>query len=458
MSISLGRQRHYFKNCNPSEPLTQINDPRYVDFDSQRDLRGADGSCIDELFRTIMLGEAPELDPTDTPAPVSQIFTGFPGAGKTTELHRLKARLENDPDEPSHVVFLNAEDFINRHTPPSITDMLRVLAYFMDREATRAEGKDPDKAPGYLNRLWTWLQSDAELKTIGFDAYGPKLMFEIRNNPTFRQKAEALLQLRFQEFAEEAHNIIEDAIVRLRAASGQDRVVLIVDGLEKFSAVVPEQQSEMEASIESVFSNHARWLRLPCHTVYTCPLWLRFRTVNMGTAYNSPIKTLPMIKVRDRAGQPHSPGYQKLTELLMHRLQPPDAEPNTDAGLIEVFGEGYQRALDPMIEASGGYPRDLLRMVRDAITLTSSYPIDLKTIQRVIDRVAEEYKMITLRSNEEVLHHIATTHTLPTGSDRLAAASRCFEEWQVLTYRNGEEWYDLHPLVRRYLASKLEAP
>ena len=31
----------------------------------------------------------------------------------------------------------------------------------------------------------------------------------------------------------------------------------------------------MEASVESLFVQHSRLLRLPCHVIYTFPIWLR---------------------------------------------------------------------------------------------------------------------------------------------------------------------------------------
>ena len=42
------------------------------------------------------------------------------------------------------------------------------------------------------------------------------------------------------------------------------------------------------------------------------------------------------------------------------------------------------------------------------------------------------------------------THALPQqDAEQVAAFGRLLERWLVLAYRNGDEWYDLHPLVRR---------
>ncbi len=431
MKIALDKLRRHISNCDPDAPLKDRNDTRYVAFDEGHGVRGDDGSVVEILERTILL--------SDSSRPTCQLFTGFPGAGKTTELFRLQRALEGTPMEKTRVLFVDAEQYFDRYSPPTISDMLRVLAFHFDNEALRAEDRDPEKSHGYLHRLWQWLQSDVDLKRIGFDAYGQKLMFEIRNNPSFRQRARAALDLRFQEFAREAQNVIDDAIQRIRQALGVERIVLIVDGLEKFTSLNPGDRPAMEASIEAVFVTHAELLRLPCHTIYTFPLWLRFRTGDLGARFDSPPLTLPMVKVRDRAGTDSLPGIDKLAEMIERRI----------LGIEEVFGSDWRTRLLPIIKASGGYPRDLLRMVRETMRRAREFPVDAATVERVIDLLAEEYKMVTLLADLDVIAHIGRTNALPSGAEQVRAASWLFERWLVLTWRNGEEWYDLHPLVRR---------
>ena len=442
--------RRFISSCDPQKPLTSPSDSRYVELGAG--VRGSSRSCVEELRRVIMFQEET--------SPSTQLFMGFSGSGKTTELHRLKHMLENDPDEPCCVVLLNALDYIDRYTPPNITDLLRVLAYVMESEALRWEGADPDANPTYPERLWRWLQSDVELKQIGFDAYGQKLMLELRNNTTFRERAQQQLNLRFQAFASEARGVIDDAILRLRRASGHQRVVLLVDSLEKFTGLTPDDQDEIEACVERMFTSHAQWLKQACHTVYTCPLWMRFRSVDLGRIFDAPVQTLPMIKIRNRDGSIHEPGFDKMLSMVVRRLQLPRHKTD-DEGAAQIFGD-YQTTLRPMIAASGGYPRDLIRMVRDSVQRADGFPVSNAFLEdQVIDVLAQEYKDVTLRTTRNdraVMRHIAHTHELPQGPDALSSAGQLFGQWLALTYRNGREWYDLHPLVQRHLNLDPEPP
>jgi hypothetical protein len=433
MSISVKILRGLIASLDPQPPLRE-NDERYVELDDGARVRGEERSCLDALKRTILLSE-----PTGR---TCQLFSGSPGSGKTTELLRLKRALTEDSEDPSYVIYIDAEKYLDRHTPITVTDMLRVLAYCFDREAATATGKDPDRELGYLSRLWKWLESDIELNKIGFDAYGAKLMFEIKENTSFRDKVESALKLRFQRFAEEAHGVIRDAVLTIRKAMGRARVVVILDGLEKSQALTAEKDVALKTSFEQLFSDHYAWLNIPCHAVYTYPLWLRHR-VNLGGAY-SRITTLPMVKIADEAGARHEPGVQKLCELIRRRVERGAAGVRAE----EVFGADLGRALEPAICAAGGYPRDLLRIVRDAIWEADEFPVTSRAFERAIAGVRRQYEDILLLANIELLVKIGREHRLQPGYEHLKDAAWLFGRGLLLTYHNGREWYGLHPLVR----------
>jgi hypothetical protein len=430
MPITLEELRSFVRLCDPQRPL-EANDPLYVPFDEGEPTRGSThASCISALFRFIHLKDE-----------TCQLFTGFPGTGKTTELRRLKAMLSASRDLPTFAVYIDFEEYLDRYTPVTITDVLRIIAYCLDREATIAEGADPDAKPGYLRRLFDFLsQADIRLEHIGFHAYGTNLMLELKNNPSFRKKAEETLSARFQQFAAEATQTMTEAIVRLRNAPGThaQRVVVIADGLEKFTPLREEERGKMEASVESVFVQHARLLRLPCHVIYTFPLWLRFQVAELGSLYDSQPLILPMVKIADRSGAAYEPGIEKLRELVARRVD-----------VARIFGD-KQGKLTDLVLMSGGYPRDLLRMVREVLVRNDHFPVGAAAVERVIADLAQEYAFVVRGTHLPMLRELSATHELPQGdSQEVAAFGRLLEKWLVLAYRNGDEWYDLHPLVRR---------
>jgi hypothetical protein len=428
--------RRYYKSCDPFLPLP-AGHPAYVPLDEGEPVRGQ-RTCIDVLYQTITIADIS-----------CQLFTGFPGTGKTTELRRLEHRLNHAKDLPTAAIYVDFEEYIDRYTPISVTDVLRIIAYVMDREATIAEGRDPDKEAGYLGRLFEYLsQADMQLKELGFEAYGASLMLEIKNNPTFRRRAEAALQGRFQHFASEARDEVAQAVVRLRKAKGTlaERVVVIADGLEKLTPMREEDRPAMEASVEALFLAHRDLLHLSCHVIYTFPLWLRFRNAHLGAGYGGEPLVLPMVKVREPDGSPYAPGVGKMLEMVRRRID----------NLPGIFGPDLAVTLRPLIEASGGFPRDLLRMVRTVLQSTEGFPIQAASAERVIGDLGRAYADTILGTYADVLARVAETHELPAEtSEELSLFGYLFERWLILAYRNGQEWYDLRPLVRR--ASKVRA-
>lgn len=104
----------FFKACNPSKTLDSANpeDRRYyIDFAT---VRG--GRVVDGLERAIV-----RLSPDE---PTCQLFTGHIGCGKSTELFRLKARLEQ---QGFHVVYFESSRDLDM-ADVSISDILLAIA------------------------------------------------------------------------------------------------------------------------------------------------------------------------------------------------------------------------------------------------------------------------------------------------------------------------------------------
>lgn len=428
MSVPLEVLRRWVRNCDPARPCAP-DDPFYVALDEGDPVRGAPGrSPVDELQHV--------LDLSDPLGESGQLFTSFPGSGKTTEFRRLARRLESDPAVPTRVVFVDFEEYLNHYTPVSVTDVLRVLAWSLDRAAILAEGGDPDRGPSYLTRLAELLGSEVKLASVGWDQ-GASILFELRDNPSFRQKVEAALAQRFQAFARDAQKAMTAAVARLRAATSAERIVVLCDGLEKISPMNEDQRPELEASAETLFLQNARYLQPPCHVIYTYPFWLSLQTVGLGALYQREPVLLPMVKIAEPDGRDYAPGLAKLTEVVARRVDVPRA-----------FGT-VERLL-PLVRASGGYPRGLVQLVRETLIQARSFPVPPEDVEAVLDRFAEDYTNVIRSTDVELLATVARTHAVPHGDDaEVAHFGRLLTRWLVLAYRDGHRWYDVHPLARR---------
>ncbi len=427
VQVTREQKRAWLAACKPDEPLP-AGDARYVAFD-QAGVRGtASRPCLEELVEGL-LDESPQGES-------KRLLTGPPGTGKTTELRRLIPRLEAD-EVPTRVLYVDAEAWIDPFEPLDVTDILRLGAFALDREATIAEGKDPDKIPGYGARFLNFLKStNVDVKEIKVEA-GVGVMAELRASPDFHKRVQAGLAQRFQAFATEARRDMDESVARIRAASKAERIVVLVDSLEKLTAINTGKRREMEEAVEAVFTQHARWLSLPCHVVYSIPLWLRFRASLGAHFYSEPVM-VPMVKIAEPGGgAPYEPGVALLRDLVARRIDK-----------RAVFGED-SAVLDDLIQASGGYPKDLLRLLRGVITRSPMFPVPRAAAEETITRMLEDYELAAARVPSESLLRYARSHDAPSEPEELEGFGELVRSMLVLAYRNGSTWFDVHPILRR---------
>jgi hypothetical protein len=146
-----------------------------------------------------------------------------------------------------------------------------------------------------------------------------------------------------------------------------------------------------------------------------------------------------MVKIADSNGAPCRSGIDKLKELVGKRID-----------LGKVFGAAPEEAVEQLVKASGGYPRDLIRLAREVLLRAQDFPVDKGLVDRIVDNLAESYALVVRASDLNLLCEVARSHQPPPGDvATMAAFGRLVERWLVLAYRNGREWYDLHPMVAR---------
>jgi hypothetical protein len=89
-------------------------------------------------------------------------------------------------------------------------------------------------------------------------------------------------------------------------------------------------------------------------------------------------------------------------------------------------------------------------MAREVLVRGETFPVSPKVVSRVIDDLAREYAVVVRGTYVPMLARVAESHAMPQAdAAEVAAFGRLLEKWLVLAYRDEEEWYDLHPLVKR---------
>jgi hypothetical protein len=386
-----------------------------------------------------------------------QLFSGFRGSGKTTELFRLKDRLEK---QGYLVLYANALNYVNPSEPIDISDFLIVLGGAFN-DALFAEPvfvNEPIELAQntYWQRISNFLQNtsvsvnDATLKTsvAGPLSAGIDLKLELKTSPTFRQNVQKFLASRIGDLRNEAHRFFQDGVKEIQKFFGEGKqVVFIFDSLEQLRGSL-SNETEVLQSVERLFANHLPSLKIPfVHAIYTVPPWFKFVKVGGG----SRLIVLPSIRQweNDPIRSTWNQGCDALLNFIRKRF-------GTD-GYTQFFGEGAEgdKKADRLASVCGGHFRDLLRLLREAILRADTWPVTDELLERALVEVRGDYLPIAIEdaiwlANIEELRDCV----LPTGdSDDISRLTRFLDTHFVLYLKNGKEWYDIHPLIRGEVAA-----
>lgn len=369
--------------------------------------------------------------------PVHLLVTGLPGSGKSTELQRLARRLE-DPDRANLLpVVIAAEDVFDLASPIDVPDILFAILDQVERALLKRELKDPGEAmaEGIFQRIWNLLvRTDVELSKgeIAVPEHG-RLVVELKNRPSLRERVRVAagnhMSRIIDEVSEELHAMTGRA-QRLKHAG----LVVIFDSLEKLRGI-SSNWGEVLASAERIFSGGAPHLRLPIHVLYTIP------TALVTRRRFEHVRFMPMIKLRDRDGGEFKAGVDAAYEIVTHRVP--------DTVLREILGEDLDRRMASLIEWSGGYPREIVRLIQSMIAI-EQWPLTDSDFARVLNEVGDQYRKLIPASAFAWLAQVATEKYWTLESDEhRAIADQMLSNNAVLRYLNDKDWFDLHPAVRQ---------
>lgn len=411
---------------DPGMALDPDSDERYVAIYGEGP-EAVDGDPVEDLARAISWSGGESV----------QLLAGFRGTGKSTELRRLKSRLESEGKE---VLLLDMEEHMNMTTPIDITDFLIVLAGAAgDELAARDKLKTNPLEEGYWTRFVAFLKrTNITFENIGIPT-AANLKLELHNNPTFRQQIQKRLAGQVGTLHQDVCKFFQECVEALRNAKGRPalEVVVIVDSLDHIRGAYAVAD-EVHASVESLFSSHAQRLKIPnVHLVYTVPHYLKVRYPNIGSLYGQgSVPMFPAIKIREtRSLKLHANNLRALRRIVLAR-----------GNALKLLGT--EERLRKVILMSGGHLRDLLRLLRGIALSAKSVPIDDATLEVAINKLRWELVPIS-DENAIWLAEIAQSHEVGLADNkRLPQLATFFDTNVVLCYADSPEWYDVHPLVR----------
>jgi len=406
------------------EPLMPEQDNLYVDLEEVR----GDANLVRRLAGNIRLASAATC----------QIVAGHPGSGKSTELRRLQRTLETGEDR-AFVVFVQADEDIERNDvdfPEVLIAVIRQTAHLLKSRLDIS--LKPEGMKERLNKLRDWLPSGLELDKLELSAVFLKCSAAMKSNPSARRRIRGLLDEDAGNWVYAANDLIGRTKQEL-AKKGYGDLVIIIDDLDKM-VLRPLPEAGCSTG-EYLFVHREAQLRgFECHVVYTMPIALAYSAQEkvIANLYGGEPPVVAMTHIAGRDGGRFEPGFEKFRQIARERLASIDAEP------AEVFAD--EAVLDRIVELSGGQPRELMRLIREAI-VGEGLPIAPKAVTRVERESKRAYARFLCTEHWRVIEQVRLDAGFSRSEDNEDVFRDLLDSRAILQYVNDKEWYGVNPLV-----------
>ena len=422
---------------NTAMNTAQLREFQRVMRSSDRPLDATDSYYVPSLHGTDAEDQVVRLFQAiqDTQGSGLYYFTGQRGTGKSTELRRLKTLLDGDG---YRCVLFDSFRYLNE-TQPVDAEMIMLMVAAGLADWMIAEYKTDLLAESPPARFWQWLKSDVELQEISIPKTG--LTFDIKTQQDSIAKRIRALSSR-QRFHQElvAHIAAMGQWVRNRE---NRQLVLIVDSLENLRGnPLAGDEGAMFASVARVFSNHLEMLRvLDVQIVYSVPPYLGLLE---NVQAHVPWYALASVRV---CGDPRKTRRQARPEglQLMRRLM--------DKRWPEWRNVLQEAALDRLSLLSGGDLRQFILRIMVDVLFKAQFALDrlpLGADDAILEDVAlacsTEMLQLTVRDEWPLLKQVTMDNKIVANRhDQLKELAHLLDTKVILNYRNGHDWYDIHP-------------
>jgi hypothetical protein len=442
MTLDLPR---FYKACNPSNTL-DLGNPEdrkyYIDFSP---VRG--GKIIEELGRTIT-----RLSPHE---PTCQLFTGHIGCGKSTELLRLKAELEQ---QGYHVVYFDSsKDLVMADV--DVTDILLAIARKVSESLENTKVYlQPRGFKALLQGVTKLLQTEIEFSAEGSVpglaeikasteegvsiSFGlGKLSAKAKNSPEFRSQLRQYLEPRTDGILDAINQeLLEPAGNELKQ-QGKVGLVVIIDSLDRIDNSL---KSSGRTQPEYLFVDRGEQLKqLNCHIVYTLPFVLIFSNdwSRLRNRFGVDPKLLPMVRVQSRDGSECEEGTALLKQMVLARGFP-EVEPQQRLELIRELFDAPE-TLDRLCYVSGGHPRNLLGLLYSCLQQQDP-PFSRDCLEDVIRRQRDSLVRAVDDQEWELLRQVAQKRMV-RGEDEYQTLLRSLFVFEYQDEQGG--WFSLNPIL-----------
>ncbi|NES18074.1 MAG: AAA family ATPase [Symploca sp. SIO3E6] len=375
--------RRFFIASSPAKIMDAGNPEKqryYIDFSPVR------GNQRKSLLRTITY-----LSPDE---PTCQLFTGHIGCGKTTELSKLKAELE---EEGFYTIYLALNQEINVANVETFSIFSNIRNQLLE-----------------------------QYKLINIDS---------SNTAFYGNDILEFINI----------NLIPNFIEKLKQM-GKEGLVIILDD---FNRLDNNLETQKITEIENFFIDIVL-KKLSCHVIYTIPVVLTFSNEfgKLRNYFGVAPEILSMVPIKLKDGTECHEGIELMRQMVLARAFPHIPLDERLNLITEIF-ESLE-TLDRLCTISGGNIRNLLILLYRCLQQEDP-PLSRTCLERVIKQYRNELIRSISDDEWELLNKFAEQKNILGLKDYQTLVRSLF----VFEYQyEGDRWFDLNPVLAEELVAR----
>lgn len=413
------------KNLQYNEPLDE-KDPRYVHTEKGR----GDFSYM-KLLRSLGVNHI-DYSLASPPGKIYKTFCGHRGCGKSTELKRLRVKL--DKEGLFFVVFLDATVGLDNNNL-QYPDLFMALARSLT-EKLQEKNISLDKV--FLSNLETWfnerVSTQVKAKDFALNINAgvegktgipflsnifANITTSFKQNSTYKEELRMVIKNSFTQFGDAFNQFILAAEEAVKEKGRPGGILFIIDGTDRLSG----------EDSENLFIKDSHQLQyIASKFIYCAAINLLHEGMQLHHAFDSYV--LPMIKVHEKNSDTKvEAGYETMREMLYKRV---------DKSLFDS-----EETVDYIIRHSGGCPREFFKILHYAFRSSKTDLFDRQSTEQGVKDLSTDYKRMLEDEDYLLLAKIDREKVKEQNDSR---TKNLLYNLALFEYNNF--WRQSHPVVR----------
>ena len=360
----------------------------------------------------------------------SHLLLGHRGCGKSTELNIFIQELKSEDYPVYKIKCLEEIDIYNMNR----NDILLLISNALIQIAEDNEINIPNSLSKNIYDFFKEIENITEKITEKEISAGValKLLLLLKGEIKYGTSTRNIIREKLQNNVGDwllSINEIKDIIYHQK----QKLPILIFEDIDK----IPNPQDALTIFNNSILSS----LQFP--VIFTFPISVAFSSdfTPIRNQYN--VHFLPMIKTHDQNNNDYLKGINKIKDIIYARAE---------KSLFE------DEAITLLIKKTGGILREVFKSINKAAYRAykrGSNTVEKEDIKRALVELQSDYRRTIVTGDYEKLLKIYQTKKDINDEENANKMLKYLQSQVVLEY-NGDQWFDVHPLVFDFVDERIK--